>query len=194
MIAYNSVTLNNNDCYNFAGVPGGGGGAYQNAYSPSRKVLHNVCHNCTIGMYSDIGQPDSMDIEDNWFSVLYQDICLTGSGAPITNVTLRGNVFVETYGQALTLGTSNTPQVANITISNNRFVLDYKPNSDKRLLVLANASDVSVMDNVVQTTAPGLGQYIAGTTSNTDLSTVVWKNNRYRGGPQISPLPGMATN
>ncbi len=79
-------------------------------------------------------------------------------------------------------------------ISGNRFVLNYQGNSDKRLVVLNYASDTSIINNVVQTTDAGMGQYVAGSTTNSDLSSIVWKNNHYRSGLVIPALAGMSTN
>jgi hypothetical protein len=198
----NTVVLNANDPYNLARVNGGGGGGFQNAFSPAHLVRDNFCHNCTMGIYSDVGNPSNVIIENNQFDCLYEGIYLYNLSASSTasNITIDHNVLVRTYMQAITIGCGATTTVnSNFTITNNTLLSPDVPGSARvnQPFAIIAAADCVIEGNTISTSR--LGNYplpTAGSFTYSDMSTFQWADNRYvpAGGDMAAPAGVPATN
>jgi hypothetical protein len=191
----NTVILNNSDPDNLA-LRGGGGG-YQNAFSPSATESGNVCQNCTWGIYSDVDNQVNENIENNTLSALYGGVWLYtwSPGTTLQNIYVHNNKITKTYEAAVTIGNSATTVTGSDFYVYNNTITTLAPATmhTDNLIYLVATENSEVYGNTFNTSPNTGNSFPINISLSGDVGTIAWFDNKYSNGTVI-PGPAGSVN
>jgi hypothetical protein len=195
LLTNNTVTLNNNDPDGMSG--NGGGGGFQDAYSPAPVVTGNTCKNCTWGVYSDVDDQYNVDIENNNFQTLYGGVWLYdwSATASLQKIYVHNNTISKTYVAAVVVGcASSTVTNSNIFVYDNTITTVVTPTCTVNNLVYITAAKDSEIFGNTFSVSPATKTLPVNISESGDLSSLAWYGNTFSNGTTIPGLAGTVSH